>query len=94
MISFEQCRDFAGLAQNEMVLGSTASAMHDSLLSSYILNMESGPTVVRRMMVADIRSSLDLGALKQASDLLIVLRRFLSNHPEARLVPFRAIYQS
>jgi len=94
MISFEQCRDFAGLAQNEIVLGSTPSAMHDSLLSSYILNLQRGPAAVRRMMVADIRSSLDLGALKQASDLLIVLRRFLSHHPEARLVPFRIIHQS
>jgi hypothetical protein len=36
------------------------------------------------MIVADIRAALDLGALNRAADLLVVLRLFLSDHPEAR----------
>jgi hypothetical protein len=36
------------------------------------------------MIVADIRVALDLGALNRAADLLVVLRVFLSDHPEAR----------
>ncbi len=91
MITLEQCSGFAGLAPNEMVLGATPSGMHDTLLSSYLLNMKHGPTAIRRMMIADIRSSLDLGASKHAADLLIVLRRFLFDHPEARLLPFRLV---
>jgi len=35
------------------------------------------------MIVADIRSAIDLGASKLAADLLIVLRLFLSNRFEA-----------
>jgi hypothetical protein len=36
------------------------------------------------MIVADICAALDLGALKRAADLLVVLRLFLSDHPDAR----------
>ena len=86
MVTPEQCADFAGLAPNEMVLGASPSAMHHSLLMSYLLNRERGLKTVCKMIVADIRASLDLGARKRAADLLIVLRRFLFDHPEARLV--------
>ncbi len=86
MITFEQCAAFAGLAPSEMILGANPSAAHHSLLSSYVLNLGRGPKAVCKMIVADIRASLDLGASNRAAELLIVLRRFLSDHPEARLV--------
>lgn len=89
MITVEQCAEFAGLASHEMVLGATPSAKHRALLSSYVLNLWRGPKTVRKMIVADIRLWLDLGRPDCAADFLIVLRRFLSDYPEARLEHWR-----
>lgn len=77
-ITVAQCAALSGLGSNEMVLGVTPVAMHDSLHASYLLHHGRGWEALLDMIVADIRASLDLGALKQAADLLIVLRRFLS----------------
>jgi len=85
MVTIKQCGVFAGLAPREMVLGASPSARHCVLLSGYLLNLWRGPTVVRKMIVADLRVYLDLGAPEYAADLLLVLRRFLSDYPEARL---------
>jgi hypothetical protein len=76
---------FSGLAWDEIVLGATPSNTHRILLSSYLLNLWRGPNAVRKMIVADMRLSLDLGMIKHAADLLLVLRRFLSDYPESRL---------
>ena len=86
MITCAQCAVFAGLAANEICLGPTPSAKHRSLLTSYLVNLKRGPEVVRDMIVSDLRCWLDLGAVQQAADLLIVLRHFLSDYPEARCV--------
>ena len=85
MITVEQCAAFAGLASNEIVLGAMPSATHRVLLSGYLLNLWRGPKAVRKMIVADIRKSLGFRMPNYAADLLIVLRRFLSDYPEARL---------
>jgi hypothetical protein len=85
MITLAQCSGFAGLAPNEIVLGAARSETHRVLLSGYLLNLLRGPKAVRKMIVVDIRSSLDVGASRRAADLLIALRRFLSDYPEARL---------
>ena len=85
MITVEQCAEFSGLASNETVLGATPSAKHRALLSSYVLNLWRGPKTVRKMIVAHIRNWLDLGMVKEAADLVVVLRQFLSDYPEARL---------
>jgi len=77
-ITLAQCAALSGLHSNEMLLGVSPTAMHDSLHASYRLHDERGWPAVRDMIVADIRASLDLGASKQAADLLIVLRRLLS----------------
>jgi len=87
MIALQQLPAFAGLAASEMVLGVTPSARHDRLLYSYMFNIERRPAAVRDMMVADLRRFLDLGARREAADRLIVLRRFLSEHPQAGKVP-------
>ena len=89
MISATQCAAFAGLASDEMILGVTPSAKHRSLLSSYLLNLERGPMAVRDMIIADLRRFRDLGALQPTADLLLVLRLFLTDHPEARCVQKR-----
>ncbi|KAF0135391.1 MAG: hypothetical protein FD148_703 [Methylocystaceae bacterium] len=87
MIAVQQLPALAGLAPNEIVLGVTPSAEHDRLLASYLFNLERGPAAVRDMIVADFRCFFDLGARRQAADMLIVLRRFLSDHPQAGRVP-------
>ena len=81
MVTIEGCMAFSGLAWDEIVLGATPSNTHRILLSSYLLNLWRGPNAVRKMIVADMRLSLDLGMIKHAADLLLVLRRFLSDYP-------------
>ena len=84
MVSVKDCAAFARLAPNQMLLGVTPSSRHRALLSSYLLCLWRGPRTVRRMIVSDIDMWLDLGMPEQASDLLIVLRQFLADYPEAR----------
>lgn len=84
MITISECAAFAGLASNELVLGAVPSTRHHSLLSSYLLNSHRGLQAVRAMIVADLRGFLDLGVSVRAADLLIVLRMFLTDFPEAR----------
>jgi len=85
MVTVKECAMFAGLASNEMIVGKTPSATHRVLLSGYLLNLWRGPKRVRKMLVADIRMWLDFGMPNHAADLLIVLRKFLSEYPESRL---------
>ena len=87
MITVTQCAAFAGLAADELIVGVTPSAKHRSLLSSYILNLERGPRAVRDMIIADLRRFHDLGARQHAADLLLVLRFFLTDYPDARSIP-------
>jgi hypothetical protein len=84
MISVTQCAVFAGLASGELILGVALSDKHRWLLSGYLSNMERGPAAVRDMIVADMRRFHELGALRRAADLLLVLRLFLTHHPDAR----------
>jgi hypothetical protein len=84
VITTEQCKIFSGLLSNEMVVGPAPSPKHRARLTGYLLNLKWGQATVREMIVADIRVALDLGALNRAADLLVVLRLFLSDHPEAR----------
>jgi hypothetical protein len=88
VIKFKHCAMFADLAQSEMVLGATPHPRHHTLLASYLLNLWRGPEVVREIIVGDIRAALDLGAPKRAADLLIVLRLFLSEYPEGRIMQY------
>ena len=89
MISIEECAAFAQLAPDEMLVGADLSVHNRGLLASYKFNLRSGAPVVRDMIVADLRCFLDLGSHRQAADALLVLRCFLSDHPEARHVPRR-----
>jgi hypothetical protein len=85
MITLEECAKFAALETNELFTGAVLSTRHQSLLSSYLLNLKRGPSAVRKMIVSDIRAAIDLDALKYAADLVLVLRMFLSKHTEARI---------
>ncbi|MGO9772815.1 MAG: hypothetical protein ACLPSW_25345 [Roseiarcus sp.] len=86
MVTVEQCATFAKLAPNELFLGAPPSTRHRALLSFYLQDLGAlGPQQVREIIVADIRVALSLGAVRQAADLLIVLREFFSLFPEASL---------
>jgi hypothetical protein len=85
MITLEECTQFAALDTSELFTGAVLSTKHRSLLSSYLFNLQRGPVAVRKMIVSDVRMAIDLGASKYAADLLLVLRMFLSKHPEARI---------
>lgn len=87
MITLAQCAALAGLASDEIVSDATPSGKHHSLLSSYRLNMRRGAAAVRDMIIADLHTYLDLGASQYASDLLLVLRLFLKDHPDAKQLP-------
>ncbi len=88
MITISQRLDFTGLAPDEVILGGTLTARHRALLSSYLFNLDRGAIAVRDMIVADLRSFLDLGALQRAADSLVVLRLFLFDYPQALSVVF------
>jgi hypothetical protein len=79
-ITIDQCAALSGLAPHEILVGVTPTAAHDYLYSSYLLHHSGDGEALRDVIVADIRAALDLGESKQAADLLIVLRRFLSEH--------------
>jgi hypothetical protein len=79
-ITIDQCAAFSGLGPHEMFLGVTATARHNYIYAGYLLHHAGNRAALRDMMVADIRAAIDLGALIQAADVLIVLRRFLSEH--------------
>jgi len=87
MIGMEECATFARLSPDEMLMGAALSAHNRGLLASYKFNLERGAETVRDMIAADLRCFLDLGSRRQAADALLVLRSFLSDHPDARHVP-------
>ena len=69
MVKVRHDAEFAGLVSGEIGSSEVLSPKHRSLLSSYRLNLRRGQKVVHDMIVADINASLDLGALKHATDL-------------------------
>lgn len=85
-VSLSECATRTGLEPNEMVLGVTPTAIHDSLLESYARDCGKGWTAVRDRIVTDIRVALKLGQSEQAANLLFVLRRFLWDRPVVALV--------
>ena len=73
------------IATGETGLGLRLTDAHRALLSSYLLNLWRGPETVRKLIVADIRGWIELGAPERAADAFLVLRLFLSEFPEAKI---------
>jgi hypothetical protein len=78
LISVSQCVAYSGLAADELILGVAPSKLHDRLHERYLLDCGGGHEALRNRIVQDIRGCLALGATKRAADLLIVLRRVLT----------------
>ena len=73
------------ITTSEKGLGLRLTDARRGLLSSYLLNLWRGPEAVRKLIVADIRLWIELGAPERAADAFLVLRQFLSDFPEAEI---------
>lgn len=85
MLSVEQFSAASGLRMGTLILGVSPSNKHRVLLSSYLLNLWRGPESVRDLIIADIRSAMDVGAPALAADLFVVLRQFFVDFPEVQI---------
>jgi hypothetical protein len=94
MTSLREIRSATGLATEEIIVGVTESEIHRGVLASYLSILWRGSEVVRDLIVADIRSALDLGVAERAADLLLVLRLFLIEHPQAAQAPCPCVQNS
>ena len=86
MISLEDIEDMSALTRAEI----DALAEHEHLttynatmLGDYLMHIHQGPQKVHLMLCEDIRAALHKDNLNHARELFAVLRRFLSDHPEA-----------
>lgn len=84
MISIEDCVAMCGLDRAEL----DAIAEHEHVpeiaaasLANYLLHKAGGEKEIRRMLVDDIRAALTEKRFQHASELLMALRHFLSEHP-------------
>jgi hypothetical protein len=78
LISVSQCVAFSGLAADELILGVAPSRLHDRLYKSYLRHRNNAHEPLTDRIVRDIRGCISIGATKPAADLLIVLRRALT----------------
>jgi hypothetical protein len=83
MLDLEQLIEASGLEARELIVGTTPSARHRTLLSSYLLNLWRGEDTVRALMLADLRSAIEMQSFLRAGDLLLVLRLYLEDFPGA-----------
>ena len=86
MISLEDIEDMSALTRAEI----DALAEHEhltnynaTLLGEYLMHIHHGPQKVHQMLCEDIRTALHGDNLAHARELFAVLRRFLTDHPEA-----------
>lgn len=83
MISLEDCVAMCGLDLEEI----TAIAEHEHVpriaaaaLGNYLLHKAGGEAEIRHMLVDDIRAALAENRLQHATELLMALRHFVSEH--------------
>ncbi|WP_363349206.1 polysaccharide deacetylase [Methylocystis echinoides] len=81
-----RCQEIAGLGPHEIMLGAVPGEKHERLLARYCRNRRSA-ALARTAIVADIRAAVTDGATREAADLLIVLRRLLSQPASSRRPP-------
>lgn len=88
MISLEDCIALCGLDKEEV----DAISEHEHIpeiaaaaLANYLMKQPHGGEAVRSMIVEDIHKALDAGRVRHAQELIMALRHFLDQHPEARV---------
>lgn len=83
MITSTRCTRLTELVSGEMMSAVSPSAQHYRLLASYLWIVERrGSAAVRRLIISDLRSFLEIGAWTRAADALVVLRLFRAAYPE------------
>jgi hypothetical protein len=87
VINLEDCIALCGLTEKEVL----AIAEHEHVpeiaaasIGRYLLKEPKGAQKIRDMMRDDIHDALGRGDREHASELLMVLRHFISTHPEAK----------
>ena len=86
MITLEDCIALCGLEESELL----AIAEHEHVpeiltagIAESLLKRSHGVDVVRHMIIEDIRAAHQRGDSQHAHALLICLKKFLDEHPEA-----------
>jgi hypothetical protein len=85
MISREDCIAMCGLDADEVAAIAEHEHMADitaAALGADLLHRPGGTEDIRKMFIEDIRTAIKGGRTKHAAELLMVLRRFLEQHPE------------
>jgi hypothetical protein len=90
MISLEDCIAMCGLDPDEVA----AVAEHEHVpeivateIAYDLLHKPGGVDAIRRLIVDDFRAALAAGDRLHAASLLLTLRHFLHDHPDARSHP-------
>jgi len=88
VISLEDCIALCGLDELEI----EAIAEHEHVpeiaaaaLGGYLLHRAGGEQEICRIIVDDLRSAVADNRLERATELLMALRHYLSEHPAAKL---------
>ena len=86
MISIEDCIALCGLKESEVL----AIAEHEHIpeiaaasLAYSLLKQSHGTDAIRHMIIDDIKAARARGDLYHAQRLLVCLKKFLDEHPEA-----------
>ena len=86
MITLQDCVALCGLKESEVL----AIAEHEHVpeivaagLASSLLKHAHGVDGVRHMIIEDIRAAHERGDLQHVHELLVCLKNFLDEHPEA-----------
>lgn len=95
MISLEDCIALCGLDDEEV----QAIGEHEHLpqieaaaVASELMHEAGGPARIRGMLVDDLRAAMARGDRGHAAALLVTLRHFLHEHPDAALADPRTIH--
>ena len=86
MISLEDCVAMCGLDAAEIAAIAEHEHLPDvaaSALASYLLHRTGGEQEIRQMIVDDIREALAANRVDHATKLLMALRHFMDQHPQA-----------
>jgi hypothetical protein len=86
MISIEDCVALCGLDRDAVA----AIAEHEhipeiaaSALGKYMLSSPKGAEAVKQMIVDDVRRAVASGRVRHAAELIMALRHFLADYPQA-----------
>ena len=86
MITLEDCIAMCGLDPDEIAAvmeHENVPEIEAAAIASDLLHRAGGAAAIRQMLLDDFRQAQDRGDRRHAAELLLTLRRFLHEHPEA-----------